>query len=149
MKTSEKGIALIKEFESLELSAYPDPGTGGEPYTIGWGTTVYPSGDEVMLGDTITKEEAEEYLMQDLRRFEIAVDANVQAPLNQNQFDALVSFVYNVGEANFESSTLLRRLNEKKYEAAAEQFTRWVYAGGRKLKGLIRRRQAEKELFMA
>lgn len=147
MRVSQRGIDLIKEFEGFERDAYPDPGSGGEPYTIGYGTTRYPDGGKVRLGDSISKMEAEKCLAHDLVRFEQSVQSLVEVPLTQNQFDALVSFTYNLGTTALANSTLLRELNKGRYESAAAQFERWVYAGGKKLKGLIRRRIAEKQLF--
>ena len=95
----------------------------------------------------ITPEQAEKFLKEDLKTFEKIVKDNVKVPLNQNQFDALVSFVFNVGGGNFKNSTLLKVLNKGDYSAAAGEFSKWVYCGGKKLPGLVRRRQAEAELF--
>jgi len=143
MKTSPKGIALIKSAEGLRLKAYPDPGTGGEPWTIGYGST---SG--VTRNMVITESQAEQMLAEDLVRFERIVERQVQVPLNQGQFDALVSFTYNVGEGNFTESTLLRKLNAGDTAGAAEQFSRWVHADGKVLPGLVTRRAAERALFL-
>lgn len=142
MKTSQAGIDLIKQFEGLELTAYPDPGTGGEPWTIGYGHT-----GGVKPGDTVTEAEAEELLRQDLEKFEDCVNAYVSVPITQSQFDALVSFAFNVGCGALKSSTLLRLLNNGDTEAAAAQFGRWNKAAGRVLAGLTRRRGAERDLF--
>jgi lysozyme len=142
MKTSPKGIALIKSAEGLRLKAYPDPGTGGLPWTIGYGSTL-----GVTRTMIITEAQAELMLAADLVRFERAVERLVQVPLTQGQFDALVSFTYNVGEGNFTKSTLLRKLNAGDSEGAAEQFSRWVNAGGKVLPGLVKRRAAERALF--
>lgn len=143
MKTSPKGIALIKSAEGLRLKAYPDPGTGGLPWTIGYGSTL-----GVTRTMVITAEQAEQMLAVDLVRFERAVERLVEVPINQGQFDALVSFAYNVGEGNFAKSTLLRRLNSGDSQGAAEQFGRWVNAGGKVLQGLVKRRAAERALFL-
>ena len=143
MKTSPKGIALIKSAEGLRLKAYPDPGTGGVPWTIGYGST---SG--VTRNMVITETQAEQMLAADLVRFERIVDRAVRVPVNQGQFDALVSFTYNVGEGNFTKSTLLRKLNAEDSAGAAEQFSRWVNAGGKVLPGLVKRRAAERDLFL-
>jgi len=142
MQTSKRGIELIKSFEGLRLDAYPDPGTGGAPWTIGFGTTA-----GVKPGQTITKERAEELLREDVKRFEGYVDRLVKVPLTQGQYDALVSFVYNLGPGALERSTLLDQLNRGDYDSAAEQFGRWVKAGGKTLAGLVRRRAAERALF--
>lgn len=147
MKTSSNGVAVIEFFESLQLKAYPDPATGGKPYTIGFGTTVYPSGAPVRLGDVCTKEQAEKYLLNDLARFEKIVNDAVRVPINQGQFDALVSFTYNLGPANLLSSTLLKKLNAGDYAGAAGEFKRWNKANGKVMRGLTRRRAAEQCLF--
>lgn len=143
MKTSAKGIALIKSAEGLRLEAYPDPGTDGPPWTIGYGSTSGVTPDSV-----ITEAQAERMLGEDLVRFERAVERQVIVPLDQGQFDALVSFTYNVGEASFAESTLLHRLNAGDAAGAADQFSRWVSAGGKVLPGLVKRRAAERALFL-
>ncbi|MGL5950289.1 MAG: lysozyme [Cetobacterium sp.] len=140
MRTSSVGINLIKKFEGLKLTAYRCP--AGVP-TIGYGTT-----SNVKLGTTITEEKAEDLLKKDLVRFETAVKTVVRVKLNQNQFDALVSFSYNVGTGALQSSTLLKKLNQGDYKGASEEFQKWNRAGGKVLNGLIKRREAEKELFL-
>lgn len=147
MKLSANGYRLIETFEGLRLTAYPDPASGGLPYTIGIGTTVYPDGRTVQPGDTITEQEARQFLAHDVARFEAAVNRLVKVPLSQSQFDALVSFALNVGEGALESSTLLRRLNAREYDAAAAEFAKWTRASGREMPGLARRRRAESTLF--
>lgn len=139
---NKAGERLIKSFEGLELEAYPDPGTGGEPWTIGWGHT-----GGVKPGDTITAEEADELFDKDTDRFEAAVDLLTHGRATDNQFAALVSFAYNVGEGALKTSTLLKLHNEGDYAGAAAQFARWNKAAGRVLKGLTRRRAAEAELY--
>ena len=99
------------------------------------------------MGDTITKERAEELLRDDVKRFEGQVLRLVKVPLTQGQFDALVSFTYNLGAGNLSNSTLLRLLNVGDYSGAAAQFDRWVYASGKRLSGLVKRRAAERALF--
>lgn len=148
MKTSQKGIDLIKEFEGLRLTAYYD---AVGVLTIGYGhTNRSASADKypVYPGQTITAAQAETILKADLIVFENAVLRNVTYPVNQNQFDALVSFTFNLGEGNLRSSTLLQKLNNGDILGAANEFDRWVYAGGKKLEGLVRRRAAEKALFL-
>ncbi len=140
MEISQNGINLIKKFEGCSLKAYKCP---AGVWTIGYGHT-----NKVFADDMITQEEAETLLKQDLIIHCNNVTKLVKAPLNQNQFDALVSFEYNVGYTAFQNSTLLKLLNQKKYNEAAEQFDRWVYAGKTKLAGLVNRRKAEKELFL-
>lgn len=140
MKISEKGLNLIRSFEGLELKAYKD---SVGILTVGYGST----GSHVKPGTTITKEQAEELLKQDVSRFEKGVNDLVKVPLTQNQFDSLVSFSFNLGLANLKSSTLLKRLNALDYSGAAKEFLRWNKAGGKTLNGLARRRQAEKDMF--
>lgn len=142
MKISEKGLTLVKNFEGLELKAYKD---SVGILTIGYGST----GPHVTQGMEITTEQAESLLKSDVGRFEKGVQELVKVPLNQNQFDALVSFSFNLGLGNLKSSTLLRKLNSLDYAGAANEFTRWNRAGGVVLKGLTRRREAEKALFLS
>lgn len=142
MKTSDAGLEFIKEHEGIELKAYPDPGTGGEPWTIGVGHT-----GGVSPGDTCTVEQAMEWLREDVAEAEQAIRQNVHVALNQDQFDALVSFIFNVGGGAFKNSTLLRKLNLGDYEGAENEFQRWNKAGGRVLAGLTKRRLAEEALF--
>ena len=139
MHISEAGLALIRQFEGLRLSAYRCP--AGIP-TIGYGSTT-----GVQMGQTITAERAEELLREDVRQFEAAVSRLVKVPLNQGQFDSLTSFAFNLGAKSLEQSTLLRLLNAGDYSGAAAQFDRWVYASGKKLSGLVKRRAAERALF--
>lgn len=149
MEISNNGIKLIKSFEWLSLKAYPDPKTGGKPYTIGWGTTVYPSGMPVKPTDVCTADQAEAYLKHDLSRFEADVMRAVSAALSQCQFDALVSFFYNLGYSKIKDSTLLKMLNTGNYSGAADQFLRWVSPGSSVEKGLRRRREEERKLFLS
>lgn len=142
MKISKKGIDLVKSFEGLELKAYKD---SVGVTTIGYGST----GPHVSMGTTITKEQAEYLLKKDLERFEKGVSDLVKVPLNQNQFDALVSFSFNLGLGNLKSSTLLKKLNASDYTGASKEFERWNRAGGKVLKGLTRRRIAERDLFLS
>ncbi|WP_343619620.1 lysozyme [Acinetobacter proteolyticus] len=145
MKTSQVGINLITSFEDLRLAAYDD---GVGVWTIGYGTTVYPNGIRVKRGDSCTKVQAMSFFQHDLRRFEAAVNQAVKVVVNQNQFDALVSLAYNIGEAAFKGSTLVKQLNAKDYAGAADQFPQWNKGGGKVMKGLVRRRAAERELFL-
>lgn len=139
MKTSPEGIALIKEFEGLRLTAYR---CSAHVWTIGYGHTL-----NVKEGDTLTEQEAGRLLAVDILSCEQAVSDAVSVVLLQHQFDALVSFVFNLGAGSLRRSTLLRVLNAGHYSGASEEFLRWTYAGGVKLPGLVRRRQAEKALF--
>jgi lysozyme len=145
MITSEEGLRAIMEHEGVRLTAYPDPGTGGDPWTIGVGHT----GPEVVHGMTITREEAMSLLAQDVKTAEKCVTANVRVGLTQSQFDALVSFVFNVGCGAFKGSTLLKKLNADDEQGAADEFLRWNKAAGRVLPGLTARREAEREMFLA
>ena len=140
-KTSQRGIDLIKEFEGFRAKAYFCP---ANVLTIGYGHT-----STCKPGQVISTTKGEELLKEDLVRFENAVNVLVKVPLTQGQFDALVSFAFNVGVGAFKGSTLLRLLNEGKYASAVRQFKRWVHGGGRKLPGLVRRRKAERELFLS
>ncbi|SEB80507.1 lysozyme [Pseudomonas saponiphila] len=140
MRTSQRGLNLIKSFEGLRLQAYQD---SVGVWTIGYGTT-----RGVKTGMSISKEQAERMLLNDVQRFEPEVQRMITAPLNQNQWDALMSFTYNLGAGNLESSTLRRLLNVGDYSGAAEQFLRWNKAGGKVLSGLTRRREAERALFL-
>lgn len=137
------GLDLIKDYEGLRLTAYPDPGTGGAPYTVGFGHT----GPDVTPRTKITKDKAEELLIADLATAERTVESLVKVPLTDNQFAALVSFVFNCGAANFRSSTLLRRLNDGDYSCVPMQLARWNRATGKVLPGLTRRRAAEAVLW--
>lgn len=141
MNISQKGIDLIKNFEGCRLTAYRCP---ANILTIGYGHT----GSDVVTGQKITQEQAEKLLKSDLLVHCNNVSRLVKVPLTQNQFDALVSFEFNVGYAHFASSTMLKLLNQKKYREAAAQFDRWVYANRKVLAGLVKRRAAEKTLFL-
>lgn len=140
--TSAAGIDLICSFEGLELKAYDD---SVGVWTIGYGTTVI-NGVKVKKGDTCTLEQAKSYMASDLKKFETAVN-KVTVPLNQNQFDALVSLTYNIGTNAFADSTLLKKLNAEDYKGAAAQFDVWVKAGGKRVQGLVNRRAIERKLF--
>ncbi|EPH0070380.1 lysozyme, partial [Acinetobacter baumannii] len=108
----------------------------------------YPNGVRVKKGDTCTEQQAETYLKNDLTKFEVVINKLVKVSLTQNQFDALASFTYNLGETNLANSTLLKKLNKGDYQGAADQFLVWNKAGGKVMKGLVRRREAERALFL-
>ena len=146
MSVSNKGVDLICEFEGKRLVAYDD---GVGVWTIGFGTIKYPNGVRVKKGDTCTLEQAKEYMRHDLIEFEHTVNSSVRAPLNQNQFDALVSLAYNIGSNAFKSSTLVKKLNAGDYKGAASQFDVWINAGGKRMQGLVNRRDREKLLFLS
>ena len=142
MKISKQGLDLIKRFEGLELDAYmPTP---NDVPTIGYGHT-----KTAKLGMTITARGAEVLLKHDLAWVEAAVNKHVTVVLTQPQYDALCSFVYNLGATNFRRSTLLKRLNEGNFAAAANELPRWNKQGKRVLRGLTHRRAAERELFIS
>jgi rfaE bifunctional protein nucleotidyltransferase chain/domain len=140
MSISENGVKMIEGFEGFSATAYPDPGTGGAPWTIGYGHT-----GGVVPGETITQAQAETYLKKDLDSAESAVRENVHVPLTQNQFDALVSLTYNVGPNGYPS--LLATLNRGDYAGAQKMFGDYIYAGGHVLQGLVNRRAQEAALF--
>lgn len=137
-----RNIGIIKKHEGLRLEAYlPTP---NDVWTIGYGHT-----HTAKQGMKITEPQAEELLRRDIAWAENAVNKSAVVPLTQNQFDALVSFVFNVGEGAFGSSTLLRMLNAKDYEGAANQLLRWNKQKGRVLNGLTKRREEERKLFLS
>ena len=146
MLVSNKGVDLICEFEGKRLVAYDD---GVGVWTIGFGTIKYPNGVRVKKGDTCTLDQAKEYMRHDLIEFEHTVNSSVKVPLNQNQFDALVSLAYNIGSNAFKSSTLVKKLNTGDYQGAADQFNVWINAGGKRMQGLVNRRDREKLLFLS
>ncbi len=140
MTISQAGIDFIKGYEALRLQAYDD---GVGVWTIGYGHT-----RGVKKGDKITAAQAEQYFRDDLGPFEKAINDAVTVPLQQAQYDALVSFTFNVGAGTFKSSTLLRLLNEGDYIGAANEFLKWDKAGGKVMAGLTRRRKDEYNRFL-
>jgi len=153
-RASQACIDLIEHFEGLRLASYWD--SHGMVWTIGYGHT----GKDVTGGQTITRRDADALLMQDVLAAENIIRGTVDVPLTQGQFDALVSFVFNVGAGiehrkagfvrlvNGKPSTLLAKLRVRDYAGAADEFPKWVYAGGKLLRGLVRRRAAERALFL-
>lgn len=144
MKTGPKGIALIKKFEGWRSKAYKD---SVGVWTIGYGHTSMAGSPKVVPGMVITKEEGERILKKDLRKYEKAVQDSVRVPLSQEQFDALVSFCYNVGPGNLRKSSVLKCVNLRKFSEVPSRLMLWNKAGGRVLRGLTRRRAAEGELW--
>ena len=140
MKISEEGLALIKKFEGCELEAYQ--------CAAGIWTIAYGRIKEVKEGHTCTQEQAETWLDEELHEYQSYIDDMVKVNLEQCQFDALVSWVYNLGPSNLKSSTLLKVLNNSEYDEVPEQIKRWNKAGGKVLEGLVRRREAEALLFL-
>ena len=139
MKISQEGIALIKKFEGCKLESYL---CAANVPTIGYGST-----KDIEMGMTISQERAEELLQKDLEVYEDAVIKAIDVPLHQHQFDALVSWTFNLGGANLNASTMLKVLNNGAYEDVPHQIKRWNKAGGKVLEGLTRRRLAEALLF--
>lgn len=139
-KTNSKGVALLKQFEGLRLTAYKDQ---NGHWTIGYGHT-----QDVGPGETETYNQAVQQLTDDVRATEEFINRNVEVPLTSNQFSALVCLAYNIGVGSLRDSTLWRSLNEKCYHAAADEFLRWNKVGGVPNLGLTRRRKAERELFL-
>lgn len=144
MKLSQRGIDLIKQFEGYSSKAYPDPATGGAPWTIGYGTT-----KGVKPGMIITAEQAEKMLRDDVAKFESGVSSLITSPTTQGQFDAMVSLAYNIGLGNFGKSTLLKKHNARCYTCAADQFRVWNRANGKVMNGLTKRRAAERQVYMS
>tara|TARA_Y100000593_G_scaffold37439_1_gene72652 strand:+ start:1171 stop:1596 length:426 start_codon:yes stop_codon:yes gene_type:complete len=141
MKISNNGLDLVKHFEGLVLEAYKCP---AGVWTIGYGHT-----KDVQPGDSWSEDHADHMLEVEMEEYEKYINDLVEVELNQNQFDAMVSWVYNLGVGNLQSSTLLKVLNAGDYAGVPEQIMRWNKAGGKVLEGLTRRRQAEADLFVA
>ena len=139
MKISQEGIALIKRFEGCELEAYLD--------SVGIPTIAYGRIKNVEMGDTCTQEQAEKWLEEELPEYEGYINDMVKVGLEQCQFDALCSWVYNLGPNNLKESTLLKVLNDGDYSSVPAEIKRWNKAGGKVLQGLMRRREAEALLF--
>jgi lysozyme len=133
---------VIKDFEGYREKAYL---CSAKKPTLGWGTTKYPNGKNVKIGDMTNKVDAEKYILNDLKWAENTVNKKVEVQISQNMYDALVSFVYNLGSSIFVESkcTLLRKLNAQDYTGASNEFRRWNRAGGRVVKGLVKRRYKE------
>lgn len=143
MQTGPNGLSLVKSFEGLRLTKYQD--VVGK-WTIGYGHLILPSES---FPAPITESQAEALLRKDLSISEAGVSNLVKVPINQNQFDALVSFTFNLGVGNLQNSTLLKKLNAGDKQGAADEFLRWNKAGGKEVAGLTRRRAAERSLFLS
>lgn len=146
MMTSERGVELIKRFETFQSKPYRCPGGYA---TIGYGSTFYEDGRRVTLNDPpITQARADSLLLQVLKQFEVHVDSVTRDDIAQHQFDALVSFCFNVGADSLKRSTLLKKVNTDPNDPTIRaEFRRWVYANGKRLVGLARRRDAEWKLY--
>jgi lysozyme len=146
MRYSKSGLHLTEQFEGLALKAYPDPGTGGAPWTIGYGHT----GADVHPGLTWTQQQAEAALQRDIGAAQAHVNrACTRRDLTQDEFDALVDFAFNCGCRNLDGSKLMRLVNEGKFSTAADEFERWDRGDGRVMAGLLRRRLAERAEFLS
>lgn len=146
MQVSNKGISLIKQFEGCKLKAYQD---SVGVWTIGYGWTQPVDGRKIGPGMIIDQATAERLLKCGLVQYEQGVNQLVKVIITQGQFDALVSFAYNLGLRSLSTSTLLRKLNAGDKQGAADEFGKWVNAGGVRLNGLVKRRAAERELFLS
>lgn len=142
MNISKVGVDLIKQYEGCKLRAYRD---AVSVLTCGWGST----GPDIRDDTVWTQEQADKRLMDHLELVDGCIGRNVNVPLTQNQYDSLASWVYNLGCGNFMRSTLLKKLNEGDYAAVPDQIRRWTRAGTQVLSGLVKRREAEAELFGA
>lgn len=138
-------VALIKRWEGCKLKAYPDPGTGGDPWTIGWGST----GPGIRAGVTWTQAQADDRLALDVERFMRGVSKVIKVKVSDNELGALTSLAYNIGARAFAGSTLLRHLNAGDKDKAAAQFLVWKKAGGKVMQGLLNRRMDEQSVFKA
>lgn len=136
-------LALIRKWEGCRLSAYPDPGTGGDPWTIGWGST----GPGIRKGVTWTQAQADERLAADVEKFMGGVRKLIKRPASDTELGAMTSLAYNIGLGAFERSTLLRFFNAGDKARAAKQFDVWRRAGGRVMQGLVNRRADERKVF--
>ena len=146
MEMSNNGLELLKSFEGCELTAYQD---SVGVWTIGYGWTQPVNGKPVSKGMTITQEIADSLLRSGVVQYEKGVTGLAKVAVNQNQFDALVDFAYNLGVKALEGSTLLKKLNAGDFTGAAAEFPKWNKAGGKVLPGLVKRREAERTLFLA
>jgi GH24 family phage-related lysozyme (muramidase) len=147
-----KGIALIKEFESLELTAYPDPGTGGEPWTIGYGNTRYANGGRVKKGDKITKQQAEDLLQHEVNSVVKTLEKTIPfwSEMDSGKRSALLSFAFNLGQHFYGGNgfnTITKRLKEKDWEKVPEALLLYRNPGSNVEAGLLRRRKAEGKLW--
>lgn len=136
---SVSGITLVATHEGQSFSAYPDPATGGAPWTICKGHT----GKDVYRGLTVTQDQCDVWFAQDLKVAESGVQALVRVPLRQGEYDAYSSFVFNAGRKNFSTSTMLRKLNAGDHKGACNEFPKWRYANGMVMQGIVVRRTAE------
>jgi lysozyme len=145
MKVNAEGYALLKKFEGCVLKAYKCP---AGVWTIGFGNTFYEDGTKVKEGDVITQQRADELAKYIVEQFATSIRAMIKQPLNENQFSACVSLAYNIGTGGFKKSSVLRKLNVNPTDPTiADSFRLWNKGGGVVLKGLVRRREAEIQLY--
>jgi len=146
MKASPQAAKLVQTFEGCKLIAYPDPASGGDPWTIGWGST----GPDIRRGLSWSQGQCDARLKVDLSAFSDKISVLIgNAPTSQHQFDALVSFAYNLGAGNLKTSTLLTLHRAGKFDDAANEFVKWDKAAGKEMKGLKIRRLTEAEVYKA
>ena len=145
MQVNAEGYSLIKKFEGCRLKAYRCP---ANVLTIGYGNTFYENGDKVKEGDIITQKRAEELAKFIIDQFAVSITPFIKQPLTENQFSACVSLAYNIGTGNFKKSSVFKKLNINSLDATiADSFRLWNKGGGVVLKGLVRRREAEIQLY--
>ncbi|HCI6538319.1 TPA: lysozyme [Klebsiella variicola subsp. variicola] len=149
MQISNNGIALIKRFEGCRLTAYPDPGTGGDPWTIGYGWAGKVDGKPIKPGMKIDDATADRLLRTGVVSFDQSVSKMLKVSVTQNQYDALVSLAYNIGTRALSTSTLMKKLNAGDVKGAADAFLSWNRSGGKVMAGLTNRRKAEREVFLS
>jgi lysozyme len=147
-KTSKAGCEFIARFEGFKVEAYPDPATGGEPWTIGVGHTTAAGPPAVHKGMIITDHQVMSILADDLGKVEGTVRKHLPGAIAQPEFDALVSLCFNIGGGNFGTSSVVKRLNAGDRTGAGDAFMMWNKAAGKVMKGLTRRREAERHLFL-
>ena len=148
MAALDIAIKIIRKFEGCVLHAYPDPATGGEPITIGWGNTRHLDGRKVKMGDVLTQQQADDLLASYVAEFLKAVDYSVKVPVTDNQLAALTSFAYNCGIGALQKSTLLKKVNLNPNDPTIrDEFMKWNKAGGKVFNGLTKRRKEEADLY--
>jgi lysozyme len=142
-------VELLKEFEGFRAEPYPDPATGGAPWTIGYGSTTDLSGKPVTrMTAAITEAQAHQLALRDVVAAFKSISQALKVPLTPHEKAAIEDFIYNVGSGNFLSSTLLKLINQGEFALAAKQFEKWTYANGKVMAGLLRRRLVEEQLFL-
>ena len=144
MIVSEAGKQFIKQWEQCRLHAYPDPGTGGAPWTCGWGST----GSDISNTTQWSQGQADARFESEISVLQYKMEDLIQVAMTQNEFDSCASISFNIGIGNFRSSTLLRKLNAGDKDGCSAEFLRWNRAAGKVMAGLVRRRKAEHDLFL-